>query len=239
MHTPELSIVVPYYNEERYLKKSITALLQAIANYRTEIILVDDHSADQSFAVATEMAADYDCIKLIRHPRNLGKGAALRSGFQIATGDVVTIHDADLEYDPKDLVRMYHVFCEQNADMVIGSRFFGNESRRVLYFQHQVANKVLTFLSNIFTDLNVSDMESCYKMFRRALIQNIELCEERFGIEPEILAKIAKYGRKSGALRIYEVGISYHGRTYEEGKKIRFIDAVRAIYCIFRYNLFK
>jgi glycosyltransferase involved in cell wall biosynthesis len=198
------------------------------------VIIVDDHSNDDSYLFALDLERNYSEIKVIRHEKNFGKGAALRSGFKVASGDYVAVQDADLEYDPNDLKRLLDPLIEGKADVVLGSRFLSPGAHRVLYFWHFMGNRFLTFLSNMFTDLNLTDMETCYKVFRRDIIQNIDIEENRFGFEPEIIAKIAQL-----RLRIFEIGISYYGRTYAEGKKISVKDGFRALYCIFRYNAHK
>jgi dolichol-phosphate mannosyltransferase len=199
-----------------------------------EIIVVDDASADGSLAVAENFLVKYPQIKILRQEKNQGKGAALRAGFAQATGDYVVVQDADLEYDPEELENMIEPFEKHAADAVIGSRFLGNGAHRVLYFWHYLGNKLLTLISNAFTGLNLTDMETCYKMFRREVIQSINIEEDRFGFEPEIVAKLAKK-----KLNIYEVGVSYYGRTYAEGKKIGWKDGVWAFLCIVKYNIFK
>jgi len=196
-----------------------------------EIIIVDDCSTDHSLLVAHELEKKHPEISLLQHEKNRGKGAALRTGFQKVTGDFVAVQDADLEYEPMDLKKLLIPLVNNDADVVLGSRFLSPEFHRVLYFWHSLGNRFLTFLSNMFTDLNLTDMEACYKVFRRDIIQNIDIKEDRFGFEPEIVAKLAHL-----RLRIYEIGISYRGRTYEEGKKISVRDGFRALYCIFRYN---
>jgi glycosyltransferase involved in cell wall biosynthesis len=228
-----LSVVIPCYNEERSVEACIDSVL-AIADetLELEIILVDDCSSDASYAVAQGLAQRIAHFKLMRHDVNRGKGAALRTGIAAASGDFVAIQDADREYDPMDLKRLIVPLRDGIADVVIGSRFLSGGYHRVLYFWHSVGNKFLTLVSNMLTDLNLTDMESCYKVFRRDLIQSLELEENRFGFEPEVVAKIAQ-----ARVRIYEMGISYQGRSYAEGKKIGARDGWRALYCILKYNL--
>ncbi|MGO9374175.1 MAG: glycosyltransferase [Syntrophobacteraceae bacterium] len=230
---PKLSVVVPCYNEERTLAKSINRVLQIADNSLSlEIIIVDDGSKDGSLAIANSLQKQHpETIVLLRHDKNQGKGASLRTGFKKATGDFVAIQDADLEYNPQDLRKLIVPLIENDADVVLGSRFLSYGAHRVIYFWHYVGNSILTLLSNMFTDLNLTDMETCYKVFKREVIEDIEIHENRFGFEPEIVAKIAHK-----RLRIYEMGISYYGRTYEEGKKIGVKDGFRALYCIMRYN---
>ncbi len=229
-----LSVIIPCFNERETLRECVEKVL-AIGHsaLSLEIVIVDDCSTDGSHAVALELSEKYpQKITVLRHKKNQGKGAALRTGFAKATGDFVCVQDADLEYDPTDLQRLLGPLTSGKADMVLGSRFLSNGEHRVLYFWHYLGNRLLTFVSNMFTDLNLTDMETCYKVFRRDVLQKITVEENRFGFEPEIVAKIAHM-----RLRVYEIGISYYGRTYEEGKKIGFRDAFRAIYCIMRYNL--
>jgi len=227
----KLSIVIPCYNEVDTIERIIEAVRNSPYPDK-EIIVVDDCSGDGTREKLQSMAERID--RLVLQDVNRGKGAALRSGFAVATGDVVIVQDADLEYDPKEYPRLLLPIIEGRADVVYGSRFMGADAHRVLYFWHRVGNGFLTLLSNMFTNLNLTDMETCYKAFRRELIQGIEIEEDRFGFEPEITAKLAKKGS-----RIYEVGISYYGRTYEEGKKIGYKDGFRAIYCILKYNLLR
>jgi dolichol-phosphate mannosyltransferase len=230
-----LSIIIPCYNEERTLQECVRRVL-AIQDesLRLELIIVDDCSKDNSLEIARGLAQRNPQFRLLQHEVNKGKGAALRTGIAHATGDFVAIQDADLEYDPMDLKRLLIPLRSGDADVVFGSRFLSTEFRRVLYFWHSMANGFLTTLSNMLTDLNLSDMETCYKVFRREVIQSIEIEENRFGFEPEVVAKIAQM-----RVRVYETGISYRGRTYAEGKKIGFKDAWRALYCILKYNLHK
>jgi glycosyltransferase involved in cell wall biosynthesis len=226
-----LSVVIPVYNEKQWIRE-VVRRVQAVP-IRKEIILVDDCSTDGTRDILADLETDE--VKVYYQPVNRGKGAALREGFKHAAGDVVLVQDADLEYDPSEYPRLLQPIIENQADVVYGSRFIG-DSHRVLYFWHYVANKVLTMLSNMFTNLNLTDMETCYKVFRREVLQGIKLKSNRFGFEPEITAKIAK--RKQPSWRIYEIPISYSGRTYEEGKKIGLKDAFTAFYCIVRYWLF-
>ena len=221
--------MVPIYNEVGTIEEVVARILAAPGE--KEIILVDDHSTDGTRAKLARLA-ETDGVKLLLHERNRGKGAALRTGFAAATGDIVIIQDADLEYNPQEYPKLIAPITAGEADVVFGSRFAGGESHRVLYFWHYMGNKFLTFLSNCFTNLNLTDMETGYKVFRRDVIQSISLEEDRFGFEPEITAKVAALG-----YRIYEVGISYAGRTYEEGKKIDWKDGLRAVWCILKHNL--
>lgn len=228
----KLSIIVPCFNEEKTLVKCIDRLRNISDEHlKLEIIIVDDCSSDNSYSIACNLGKRYANVMTIRHERNQGKGAALRTGIKKATGDFVAIQDADLEYNPMDLRKLLVPLFLGDADVVLGSRFLTVGTHRVLYYWHFVGNKFLTLLSNMFSDLNLTDMEACYKVFKREVIQNIEIEENRFGFEPEIIAKIAHL-----RLRIFEMGISYYGRTYEEGKKIGAKDGIRALYCIFRYN---
>ena len=230
-----LSIIIPCFNEEKTLEKCIDRVLELENDSLSlEIVIVDDASTDNSRSIALKIAKDHLNVICLSHQTNLGKGAALNTGFQKATGDFIAVQDADLEYNPMDLKKLLVPLISEDADVVLGSRFLSSEPRRVLYFWHSMGNRFLTFLSNMFTDLNLTDMETCYKVFRKDVIQKIKIKEARFGVEPEIVAKIAHM-----RLRIYEIGISYNGRTYDEGKKISAKDGFRAIYCIFRYNAHK
>jgi len=230
-----VSVVIPVYNEIATLAQIVERVRQV--QVTTEIILVDDCSTDGSREQVQALTQE-EGIQAVFHKVNRGKGAALRSGFTVATGDVVLVQDADLEYDPQDYPRLLAPIEKNEADVVYGSRFVGGDSHRVLYFWHAVGNRALTLLSNILTNLNLSDMEVCYKVFRREIIQDIELAEDRFGFEPEVTARLARYRKADGShLRIFEVGISYAGRTYAEGKKIGWKDGLRALWCIARYNL--
>jgi len=227
----KLSIVIPCYNEVSTIE-SLLAAVRAAPWPDKEIIVVDDCSRDGSRELLQSLPAGaYD--KLVLHEKNSGKGAALRSGIAAATGDAVIIQDADLEYDPKEYPNLLGPIVAGEADVVYGSRFIGSHPHRVLYYWHRVGNGLLTLLSNMATNLNLTDMETCYKVFRREIIQSIPIEENRFGFEPEFTVKIARRH-----CRIYEVGISYHGRTYEQGKKIGWKDGFRAIYCIVKYNFF-
>ena len=227
----KLSIIIPCYNEKSTIREVVDAVLAAPYDDK-EIIIVDDCSKDGTKEVLLEEIEPL-VHQILFHKVNQGKGAALRTGIQAATGDIVLIQDADLEYDPQEYPNLVEPILRNKADVVYGSRFMGSQPHRVLYFWHSVGNMVLTVLSNMFTNLNLTDMETCYKVFRREIIQGISIQENRFGFEPEITAKIAKL-----ECRIFEVGISYYGRTYKEGKKIGWKDGFRAIYCIIKYNLF-
>ena len=229
----KLSLVIPCYNEEKTLESCVDKVIEIADEFlELELIIVDDCSKDKSREVAKKIADRIPGVVLRHHDVNQGKGAALRTGIQHATGDFVGIQDADLEYDPWDLKRLIVPLVKGEADVVLGSRFLSHGYHRVLYFWHSQGNRFLTFLSNMLTDLNLTDMETCYKIFRREVIQSIKIEENRFGFEPEVVAKIA-----AERLRIYEMGISYHGRTYAEGKKIGAKDGFRALYCILKYNL--
>jgi glycosyltransferase involved in cell wall biosynthesis len=229
----KLSVIIPCYNEAATIESIIAAVRESPYTPK-EIIAVDDCSRDGTRQVLEKLKARGWIDLLVLHEVNQGKGAALRTGFRQATGDLVIVQDADLEYDPNEYPRLVKPILDGKADVVYGSRFMGDEPHRVLYFWHRLGNGVLTLLSNMLTNLNLTDMETCYKVFKRNIIQSIDIEENRFGFEPEITAKIAKMG-----CVIYEVGIAYYGRTYEEGKKIGWKDGFRAIYCILKYNLFR
>jgi glycosyltransferase involved in cell wall biosynthesis len=239
MSRGKLSIIVPCYNEERSIRLMLDRLFSAKLpdGVAREVIIVNDCSSDGSVGVIEEYIKSnpgFD-IRLFHHSTNTGKGAALHTGISKASGDFVIVQDADLEYDPEEFKILLQPMLDGFADVVYGSRFTGGRPHRILFFWHTIGNKFLTFLSNMFTNLNLTDMETCYKLFRREVIQSLHLQEKRFGFEPEVTAKVSKVPN----VRIYEVGISYYGRTYAEGKKINWKDGFRAIYCILRYNLFR
>jgi len=229
----QLSVIVPCYNES-------TTILQLIEKVRLspvdskEIIVVDDGSVDGTRELLQALEETASDLKILFHPKNMGKGAALRTVFAAAAGEICIVQDADLEYDPQEFPLVIQPIIDGKADVVFGSRFQSGRPHRVVYFWHRIGNGFLTLLSNIFTDLNLTDMETCYKAFKRDVIQSVRICENRFGFEPEITAKISRRN-----LKIYEVGISYYGRTYSEGKKIGWKDGVRAIYCILKYNVWR
>jgi glycosyltransferase involved in cell wall biosynthesis len=233
----KLSIIIPVYNERRTITQVLDLLRELVLanNIEKEIIVVDDGSTDGSAEVIAAYMVRYPLLRLraLRHPLNQGKGAALHTGIGAATGDYVVIQDADLEYDPEEYSLLMKPVLKGFADVVYGSRFMGGSPHRIMFFWHSIGNYVLSFLSNMCTDLNLTDMETCYKLFRRDIIQGLRLQEKRFGFEPEVTAKVARVP----GVRIYEVGISYYGRTYAEGKKINWRDGFRALYCILRYGL--
>ena len=239
LNIDKLSIIVPVYNEEKTIKIVLESLkkLELINKIKKEIIVVNDFSNDKTESILNDFIKENKEHKIIHlsHKKNLGKGAALNTGLKNFTGDVVVFQDADLEYVPNEFNELLIPLIRGYANVVYGSRFKGSKPHRILFFWHTIGNVILTFLSNMFSNLNLSDMETCYKMFAKDIIKDITIKENRFGIEPEITAKIAKLKN----LKLYEVGISYYGRTYEEGKKIGLKDAFRAFYCILIYNLFK
>jgi glycosyltransferase involved in cell wall biosynthesis len=228
----KLTVVIPCYNERSTIEEIVKAV-KAAPIPDMEIIIVDDCSTDGTRDILANVVG-HQVAKVVYHDVNQGKGAALRTGFRHATGDVVVVQDADLEYDPREYAVLMEPIIQNRADVVFGSRFMGAGPHRVVFFWHMLGNKFLTMLSNMLTDINLTDMETCYKMFRREVIQSIEIEENRFGFEPEITAKVAHMG-----CRIFEVGISYYGRTYAEGKKIGWRDGFRAIYAIVKYNTIK
>ncbi len=226
-----LSVVIPIYNERDTIEEILSRVHDA--PFRKEIVVVDDGSADGSREILRKLEAAGKIDRLILHEKNQGKGAALRTGFAQVTGDLVVVQDADLEYDPSEYPQLVQPFLDGKADVVYGSRFISGRSHRVLFFWHSIANRCLTLISNMFTNLNLTDMETCYKVFRVEVVKAIKITEDRFGFEPEITAKVARM-----QCRIYEVGISYDGRGYQEGKKIGWKDAVWAFVCVVRYGLF-
>lgn len=233
----KLSVVVPTYNEGLTINVILNKLIavELVNGIEKEIIIVDDCSKDNSKDVISEFIAKHPAhdLKYFRHEKNMGKGAALHTGFKKASGDYIIVQDADLEYDPDEFNVLLKPVIDGHADIVYGSRFIGGKAHRILFFWHTIGNKVLTFLSNMMTNLNLTDMETCYKLFDAQILKSLKLKEKRFGFEPEVTAKISRVPD----IRIYEVGVSYYGRTYKEGKKINWKDGFRAIYCILKYNI--
>ena len=231
-----LSIIIPCYNEESRIGPVLDKVLNTpVTGVEKDIIVVDDASSDNSMNIVREYSQKHPSIRLYVHPKNLGKGACIHTALDNASGTIVIIQDADLEYDPSDYNDLLKPILDGYADVVYGSRFMGMGPHRVLFYFHTLGNKLLTTMSNIFTQLNLTDMETGYKMFRKEVLSQITLREKRFGFEPEVTAKISRIKN----IRIYEVGIAYYGRTYQEGKKIMWVDGMRAIYCILKYNLFQ
>ncbi len=236
--SPILSVIIPAYNEEKTIQVVLKAVaaVKLIGGFEKEIIVVNDCSKDNTEARVLEFKNQNPTVSInyYKHEINQGKGAALHTGIRQAKGDYIIVQDADLEYDPQEFNILLQPIVDGYADVVFGSRFMGGKAHRILFFWHSIGNKILTFLSNMFSNLNLTDMETCYKLFRADMIKGLELKEKRFGFEPEVTTKIARIPN----IRIYEVGVSYYGRTYAEGKKINWKDGFRAIYCILRYGLF-
>jgi glycosyltransferase involved in cell wall biosynthesis len=231
-----LTIIIPCYNEESMITGLLEKVIGTDCGLQKQVIVVDDGSTDQSGEIVKQFIDKNPapCILMIRHDSNSGKGSCIHSALQQTTGEVVIVQDADLEYSPTEYIKMLKPITDGFADVVYGSRFRGSEAHRVLFFMHTIGNKFLTFLSNLFTGINLTDMETGFKMFRTEILRKIHLKEKRFGFEPEVTAKVSRVP----GIRIYEIGISYYGRTYADGKKIKWMDGFRAIYCVLKYNIF-